>query len=212
MQEVNFLALIFVGLGAILCVGASSLLLARGLVARLMTLLFSIALFCGGVFVIVLGARIAEYGYVADSKPIAVVDFERAAPNKITAHIKDHMGNEYRREIFGNFWQLNARVFRWNRAIDLNIDPMVRLERIYTISTETRSTAILERSDQLLYASDKSPDVWRLLKAISLFRKLVSQQESTTTKNEAKIGVTYTVRLSNLGLVVEKRNKAVNLH
>jgi hypothetical protein len=166
-------------------------------------LLFSVVLFCGGVLAIVLAIDIADYGYVTKGTPVAVVQFQSTSPNEISVYLKDHMGQETRRELRGDHWQLSARVLRWNRIVGLNMEPIVRLERIYGINTRRQSKAFFERSDQSLQATNIKLDAWRLLKHMTWLRKIVSLQATTTSKSKVVIGVSYTVRLTNLGLVVE---------
>lgn len=164
-----------------------------------------------GIVAATLGIGMAEYAYIGDGKPLAIVNFKRTSSNTVTAHIKDHMGKKYNRELSGDYWLLSAQVINWNRAMGLNIEPMVRLERIYALNTREQATTFLNRSSQLLHPINKALDVWGYLKALTWLKKVVSLQVPSTTKQKFDIGVTYSVGLTKFGLKVTKSSTAAKV-
>lgn len=207
MQNLNIPALIFIGLGAIVCLSAFRLLWKYKLLGRFGLLLTCVALTGSGVIFVMAGLDLLEYRPIPDGAPVAIVTLSRGSGNQFVARISDNTGAESGEKLTGDHWQIGARVFRLNRqVVGLEMMPMVRLEylRGLTLSSAGETLGIAS-ADRSLRRSRNRLDVWPLLKKIPGLDRLIFMQTNTTFKQPVEDNATYLINLTNFGLVIERR-------
>lgn len=207
MENLNIPALIFIGLGAIVCLSAFRLLWKYKLLSRFGLLLICVALTGSGVVFVMAGLDLLEYRPIPDGAPVAIVTLSRESGNQFVARIRDNTGVESGEKLTGDHWQISARVVRLNtQVIGLEMKPMVRLEymRGLTLSVAGETLGIAS-ADRSLRRSRNRLDVWPLLKKIPGLDRLIFMQMTTTFKQPVEDNAAYLVNLTNFGLVIERR-------
>lgn len=109
---------------------------------------------------------LSDYSELLNDKPIASISFERVGDQRFIASISyytDLESGEY--EIYGDQWQVDARIVRWNGVLAaLGAKPGYRLDRLsgryYSLEDErTKNRSVFSLVEQPAYRID----VWKVL-------------------------------------------------
>ncbi len=167
-----------------------------------LTLLAFAALF---VFV---GLDLVTYQRILSDKPILTISFQKQDEQIFTStvsYIEEGTENSY--ELYGEQWQIDARVIRWRGLIAMfGTKPGYRLDRLsgryYSLEDERRK----KRSVHQLTQSEYWLDMWDWAKENGRFLPVFDAVYGSATFLPMEDGAIYQVSLSASGLVATPLN------
>lgn len=148
-----------------------------------------------------------SYKQILLEQPVATINFEAIEDQHFDAVLVDAAGKQQRFSLYGDQWQLDARIIKWKGYLaGFGIKPAYRLERLsgryYDIEKETTA----KRSAHSIVASPYQLDLWKLIHHRAHWFSVVDASYGSATYLPMKNGALYEVRLSNTGLVARPLN------
>jgi len=173
----------------------------RGM-AGLSLLAFAVLLVLGGL-------DLLSYKQILNEKPILTISFIKKDEQHYTstlAYIEE--GTEATFDIYGEQWQVDARMIRWRGIIQLfGVGPGYRLDRIsgryYSLEDERRKA----RSVHTLTNSQYGLDMWAWVQENGRFMPVFDAVYGSATYLPMEDGAIFQVSLSASGLVARPINK-----
>lgn len=158
------------------------------------------------VFAVLVALDLYSYKQLSKEHPLANLSFTRLAPQHYQVNLVDGEGDEHRFELYGDLWQLDARIIKWNdRLARLGVAPGYRLDRISGryLSLEEEQTA--PRSVHSVSGSNSTLDVWQWLRQHGGINLMDASYGSATYLPMAD-GALFAVTLAPSGLVARPLN------
>lgn len=152
---------------------------------------------------------VLSYKQLAVEKPVATVSFEKTNEQEFQAAlvlVEEGVESEF--QIFGDQWQIDARVIRWQGVFKIfGTQPVYRLDRLsgryYSLEDERRK----ERSAHQLDASEYGFDMWHWLKENGQLLPWMQAVYGSATYLPMEDGAIYEVSLTSSGLAAKPLNK-----
>ncbi|MCG8433404.1 MAG: cation/multidrug efflux pump [Gammaproteobacteria bacterium] len=165
-----------------------------------------------GGFAALLAALVANlytYDRLTAEQEVATVQFKQIAPQRFAATLTLPDGEFNAFELYGDEWQLDARVLKWKSyATILGLDANYRLERIsgrYRISA--RELSGQERSVYDL-SEEFGLEIWKVAMEYQDWFPWVDSIYGSATYLPMADGAEYSVSMSSTGLLARPANTA----
>lgn len=170
--------------------------------------MFGLALLALAVIFALAALDIFSYRQIDREEVIATLSFEEKAEQEYTANIMLSDGEELSYTLYGDQWQLDARVLKWQGFMaGLGIAPGYRLDRIsgryYSLEQERSA----QRS---VYAFNESRflDLWQWIRHTDGALMLVDASYGSATYLPMADAALFEVSLSPSGLITRPLNDA----
>lgn len=150
------------------------------------------------------------YGYkqLTSDKHIATLAFHAKGHQHYTVNLVDNLGSESNYELYGDLWQLDARLLRWHpKTLRLGIKPGYKLERLAGRYLSIEQEQQAKRSVHGLNQSYEYIDLWAWLHQYGEGLELVSAQYGSATYMPMADNALFAVYLSTSGLVAKPLNE-----
>jgi hypothetical protein len=198
--SIIFILVVF-GLASI--VGAGFLLYRRGWFLIWLKASFAMSLISGAVFALLSLLDILSYKQLLAEVPIASISIYEKQPQHFDLTLIAIDGEEQRFEIYGDQWQLDARLLTWvGPMAALGKKPLYRLDRI---SGRYISLEQARNAEQSIYGLKQSDviDVWKILQAIPSW---IDANYGSAVYMPMENGAVYSVHLTAKGMNVRPVN------
>ena len=152
------------------------------------------------------GAQLYTYHRLTMERPVAVLRFDRIGPQHYQVLLTQPGVAGRHFDLYGNQWQLDARVLKWRgMAVLLGMDTVYRLERL---SGRYRSVARERSGPRSVYslASASGPDLWRLAERYRGWIPWVDTVYGSSTYMPMADQAVYDVRITTSGLIARPAN------
>jgi len=168
--------------------------------------LLGLGLLAVAVAAVLVALDLRSYKQMAQEEPIATLSFNQLGEQHYEATLVHSSGQERDFELYGDQWQLDARIIRWQGPISgLGIRPGYRLDRIsgryYSLDDEQTGTRSLHDLSQ----SNWGVDIWAWVRQAKWMPLLEAQYGSATFVPMADNAL-YEVQLSGTGLTAKPLN------
>lgn len=146
---------------------------------------------------------LVSYQRILSDKPILTISFQKQDEQFYTSTVSYiEEGTEAKYELYGEQWQIDARVIRWRGLIAMfGTKPGYRLDRLsgryYSLEDERRK----KRSVHQLVQSEYGFDMWHWMKDNGSFLSIFDAVYGSATYLPMEDGAIYQVSLSSSGLV-----------
>ncbi len=170
--------------------------------ALLAVSLLSAAAVLGG-----LALNLHTYARLTHEQDLAELAFRELAPQRFEVTINYAGGDRRDRyELYGDEWQLDARVLKWHGFANLlGLNTQYRVERISGRYRDVDAERVKPRTVYAL-ASNTGIDVWRLARGRSL--AFVDASYGSATYLPMRDGARFAVRVTQSGLLARPSNAA----
>ena len=167
---------------------------------------------CLAVFAVLfvfVGLDLTSYEKILTDKPVLTVSFTKQEDQRyIGTVVSIEEGGEEQYEIYGDQWQIDARVIRWRGMFQtFGMKPGYRLDRItgryYSLEEERRKP----RSVHQLTQSEYGLDMWRWVQENGRLMPIFDAVYGSATYLPMADGAIYQVSLSASGLVAKPLNR-----
>lgn len=148
-----------------------------------------------------------SYQQLSKEQTIATLGFTRKAPQQFEVTLVDDAGVERNFELYGDLWQLDARVIKWSSGLaGMGMSPGYRLDRLsgryYSLEKEQQST----RSVHELNTSKSLFDTWSWLREYGSGMTMIDASYGSATYLPMEDGALFAVSLTNSGLIARPLN------
>jgi hypothetical protein len=169
--------------------------------------MFGLALLVLASAIGIVAYDIYSYKQILSEQPVATINFEAIEDQHFDAILVDANGKQQRFNMYGDQWQLDARIIKWKGYLaTFGIKPAYRLDRLsgryYDIQKETSA----KRSAYEIVASPLKIDTWRFVNDHAKWFSIIDARYGSATYLPMKHGALYEVSLSNTGLVARPLN------
>lgn len=193
--------LVVIGLATVL--GAGYLLFRRGWFWVWLKASFAMGLVVCTIIALFSLLDVLSYKQLLSEVPIATISMYELEPQKFDVTLNSTTGEEWRYEIQGDQWQLDARLLTWVGPIAaMGKKPLYRLDRISGryLSLEQARTAT-----QSVYGVEQSSviDVWSVLQSIPSW---IDTNYGSAVFMPMENGAVYAVHLTAKGMNVRPVN------
>ncbi|MGA7802903.1 MAG: cation/multidrug efflux pump [Gammaproteobacteria bacterium] len=152
------------------------------------------------------GAELYTYHRLTMERPVAVLRFSRIGPHHYRVLLAQSNAPGRRFELYGDQWELDARVLKWRGlAVLLGMDPVYRLERL---SGRYQALAGERNGPRSVYelASARGPDLWLLADRYRGWIPWVDTVYGSATYMPMADQAVYDVRITTGGLIARPAN------
>ncbi len=139
--------------------------------------------------------------------PVAEVRFQSLSPSRFRASLTPTNKNVLVFELYGDAWQLDARVLKWHgMALLLGLDPMYRLDRL---SGRYSDVAQERTGPRTVYDLSEDPglDIWTVVRLYEGWIPWVDAIYGSATYMPMADGARYTVTMTASGLMARATNE-----
>lgn len=148
-----------------------------------------------------------SYKQLSKEETVATLGFTEVAPQQFDVSLVDESGVEQTFEIYGDLWQLDARIIKWaNGLTGIGLTPGYRLDRLsgryYSLEKEQKSP----RTVHQLGASKSLFDTWSWLREYGSGVSVVDASYGSATYLPMADGALFAVSLTNTGLIARPLN------
>lgn len=148
-----------------------------------------------------------SYRQLAKEETVATLGFTEVAPQQYRVSLVDESGVEQNFELYGDLWQLDARLIKWANSLSgIGLTPGYRLDRLsgryYSLEKEQKSP----RTVHQLGASKSLFDTWSWLREYGSGLSVVDASYGSATYLPMADGALFSVSLSNTGLIARPLN------
>jgi hypothetical protein len=169
--------------------------------------MFGLSLLALGGAIGVVAYDIYSYKQILVGQPVATINFETIEDQYFDAVVVDANGQQQRFSLYGDQWQLDARIIKWQGYFSgFDIKPAYRLDRLsgryYDLHKETTE----KRSNFSIVKSPLQLDVWRLVHEYAEWFSVLDANYGTARYLPMKHGALYEISLTNTGLNVRPLN------
>ena len=204
----DILAAVIVTLALLFALLAVKLLFRRGWFLAWLKGSLGLALICLGLAVTLVAWDVFHYEEILEQKPIATISFEQLEEQHFKATLVTSDGRETDYRLRGDQWQLDAKLFKWNRALaGLGLKPGYRLDRLagryYSLDKERNAP----RTVHSLYQEVTPIDVWQLCHGLSEPLPWLEAVYGSATFVPMSDGALYEVNLTHSGLAAQPLNE-----
>ena len=150
------------------------------------------------------------YGYkqLTSDKHIATLTFHAKGNQHYSVNLVDKLGGESSYELYGDLWQLDARLLRWHpTTLRFGLKPGYKLERLAGRYLSIEQEQQAKRSVHGLNQSYEFIDLWAWLHQYGEGLDLVSAQYGSATYMPMADNALFAVYLSTSGLVAKPLNE-----
>ena len=169
---------------------------------------FGILLIVLAISSAIVALDISSYSQLEREQPIASLSFEKLSQQKYKAILVEPNGKESQYTIYGDLWQIDARIIKWSKPIaGMGVKPGYRLGRLtgryYSLEQERNG----ERAVYELHSKDYGIDVWSWLKQNPLV-PWIDTLYGNATFLPMSDGALFSINLSGTGLLARPLNEA----
>ncbi len=169
--------------------------------------MFGLTLLALGIAVGVVAWDVYSYKQILVGQPVATINFESIEDQYFDALVVDAQGNQQRFSLYGDQWQLDARIIKWQGYFSgFDIKPAFRLDRLngryYDLHKETTE----KRSSFSLVKIPFYLDLWRFIHQHPDWFPILDANYGTARYLPMKNGALYEISLTNTGLSVRPLN------
>ena len=156
---------------------------------------------CAGAASIMLAFSYYGYERLVDEQLVGSIKFSESGPDDFVARVMIEGGKDQMFRLFGNEWQMDARVIIWKSpATLLGLDPIYQLDRIsgrYSEIEEEKSRA------RTVYALSEpvTLDAWQFARKYPKLMPGVDAQYGTATYLPMAHEALYEVKMTRTGLI-----------
>ena len=199
-------------LGALVALSAAKTLFRKGWFLGWLRGTLGFVLFVVAGFFALAGLDFFSYKAIVAEKNIAILEFTQVDEQKFKAKmIVSDDGQEHNFTMYGDQWQLDARVFKWPDTLSLlGVRPGYRLERIsgryYSLEQELNA----QRSVYELPAQSYGVDLWHWAQQFKLNKFGIVATYGSATYLPMADGAQYEVSLSRTGLLARPFNESAD--
>lgn len=159
------------------------------------------------VAVIAVSMNIRTYQRLDYEKPVAWIEFQQIGPQQYQALLHTADGNDQVFAVYGDEWQIDARVLKWKGAAAvLGLDPRYRLERFSGRYVSTHDEKRAARSVFGLIEGEPGLDVWKYSQAVGSWLPLVDTVYGSAAFMPMRDGTRFQVLLTEDGLIAREAN------
>lgn len=161
------------------------------------------------ILLVFIGLDLTSYKQILSDKPILTVSFEKTDDQRYQSTVSYiEQGESDNFEIYGEQWQIDARVIRWRGIIAMfGTKPGYRLDRLsgryYSLEDERRKKRSVHQLDQ----SEYGLDMWKWVQEHGSFLPIFDAVYGSATYLPMADGAIYQVSLSATGLVSTPLNQ-----
>lgn len=198
---------VIIVLALVIVLGAGRLLLKgrwifgwiRGMAGLLLLLLAAVLVF---------GALdLYSYKQLSKEETVATLSFTRQDPQHFKVSLVPSTGTEQQYELYGDLWQLDARLLKWNKSLSgLGLRPSYRLDRLSGRYYSLEQEKTQQRSVYQLGQSKSVVDIWRWLREYGGGVAVVDASYGSATYLPMEDGALFAVNLSGTGLLARPLN------
>lgn len=158
--------------------------------------------------VLVFGALdLYSYKQLSREETVATLSFTREQPQHYKVSLVTSAGHEQQFELYGDLWQLDARLLKWNKTLTgLGLSPGYRLDRLsgryYSLEQEKSD----QRSVYELGDSKSMVDIWHWIREYGGGVAPVDASYGSATYLPMADGALFAVNLSGTGLLARPLN------
>ncbi|WP_043316731.1 hypothetical protein [Microbulbifer sp. HZ11] len=165
-------------------------------------------LLVGALLIVLVALDVYSYRNLGDEHSVGTVSFERLGSQHYMVKFADEDGISQEFELYGDQWQLDARMLKWKGALARwGIEPAYRLDRLsgrYLTLQDERNKA---RSVYPLEQSSHGVDLWNFLREMNNRVPMVDAVYGSATFLPMQDGAVYEVRISHSGLLARPLNQ-----
>ncbi|TQV81293.1 cation/multidrug efflux pump [Exilibacterium tricleocarpae] len=201
------IAIVFILLGLVGLLGAARVLLHRGWLLGWLRGMLGLGILSVGLLIGLMAFDIFSYQQILTEKSLATISFEKVASQKYNATLVDGDGNEQRFELYGDQWQLDARLVKWSGALaGFGIKPGYRLDRISGRYFSLEDERNAKRSVYALTESPYGIDLWAWLNQSTSTLPWIDAVYGNAAFVPMEDGALFEVTLSHTGLLARPLN------
>lgn len=207
MDSPYFVALIAVGIGALLVIGGVKTTRARKKIRALILVSFGLASAAIGLVFGAIGLSINVYHHLSAETYLLDLAIEQQAPQQFTVRLLTDNAQPQSFRIAGDEWMLEARILKWKPwATALGFKPLVRMERLGGRYIDINHELSGPRT---LYglADDRSPNIWRWANRAPSWLPGLDTAYGTATYLPLAHGARYAVFVSPNGVLARAVNR-----
>lgn len=150
----------------------------------------------------------ASYRQLGKETQIASISFAQINDKQFTATVVETGGGQSKFQIFGDLWQVDARIIKWSDSLArMGLAPSYRLARLsgryYALEDERNGT----KSVFDINSSRYGVDVWRWLQNNPFMNGFVDAKFGSATFMPMADGALYAVILTHSGLMARPLNE-----
>lgn len=149
-----------------------------------------------------IGMNLHTYHRLNYEQPVATLEFQQIGPKHYQALLRTSAGKDHAFGVFGDEWQLDARVLKWKGAgALLGLDPQYRLERFSGRYSAVADEQRAARSVFGLNEREKGVDVWKLSQEYERFLPFIDTVYGSAAYLPMRDGAKYEVMVTEDGLI-----------
>lgn len=149
-----------------------------------------------------------SYKAIISEKHIATLDFTKVAEQEYTASLVSEDGIEYQFVLYGDQWQIDARIIKWpNSFAALGVRPGYRLERISGRYYSWQQELDRPRSVYPIDHRQFGLDLWHWAQQLELNDIGIDASYGSATYLPMADGAQYEVSLTRTGLIARPFNQ-----
>nr|WP_010132274.1 hypothetical protein [Microbulbifer agarilyticus] len=162
----------------------------------------------GALLIVLLALDVYSYRNLGDEHSVGTVSFERMGKQHFLVKFSDEDGISQEFELFGDQWQLDARMLKWKGVLARSgIEPAYRLDRLSGRYLTLQDERNKERSVHELDQSNHGVDLWKFLREMDNRVPVVDAVYGSATFLPMQDGAVYEVRISHSGLLARPLNQ-----
>lgn len=201
------LTAIFIIIALVVVLLAARLLLKGSWLLGWLRGMFGLALVAIAVVFTMAALDFYSYKQLSREETVATLGFTEIAPQQYDVSLVDESGVEQNFELYGDLWQLDARIIKWaNSLAGIGMTPGYRLDRLsgryYSLEKEQKSP----RTVHQLGDSKSLFDTWSWLREYGSGVSVVDASYGSATYLPMADGALFSVSLSNSGLIARPLN------
>lgn len=203
----NLLAVVIVLIGAYLAYRALRVLVRGSWIAGWLRGMFGLALLAVALVVLLTAYDVFRYKQIMFEQVVATIDFKKVGDQHYEALLVDSKGTEQRYTLYGDQWQLDARVVKLKGYLStFGVSPGYRLERIGGRYYDLEQEHSAKRSVYALNESLYGVDVWKWINKYPDWMPIIDAVYGSATYLPMADGALYEVSLSHTGLLARPLN------
>jgi len=138
---------------------------------------------------------------------IATIQFTQINKHHYQANFTQSHQEPFSLDIYGDQWQIDARVMKWNgAAAKMGLQPVYRFERISGRYDNIRNELSGKRSVHALNDKTQLESIWDYMIKYHEYIPWLDSQYGSATYMPMKNGAVFTINLSQSGLISRPRN------
>jgi len=159
------------------------------------------------LLLILVAVNLYTYQQLTSEKPVATISIKKQERQVYTVKIDVPNGQKFTFELYGDLWQLDARIIKWHGILNAaGLKPGYKLDRIQGRYISIEDERSKQRSVYALTDATFGIDIWKALQNGSIWLPWVDTSYGSATYVPMKDGAIYTVNLSATGLLARPLN------